>query len=67
MPPEDLPVRISRARKARGLSMRELARLSGVSVATIHNLEAGKSRPYGRTLRKILKALEKVSKLPRID
>jgi predicted transcriptional regulator len=58
---------IARARKERGLSMQELARKAKVSPATIHNLETGRFRPRGATLRKILEALQKVPKLPRIE
>ena len=49
---------LERLRRARGLSQRELAKVSGVSPATIYELETGR-RPAPRpsTLRKIADAL----------
>src|SRR5438445_11878090 len=58
---------IAKARKERGLSMQELARKAKVSPGTIHNLESGKFRPRGATLRKILQALQEVPKLPELE
>ena len=44
-------------RKARGLSLVELARQSGVSKLTIIKIEAGRTSPRGTTLRKLAKVL----------
>lgn len=63
---EEAASEIVKAREARGLSLRELARLARVSVGTIHNIEKGLYRPRGSTLRKVLEALRKVPKLPRL-
>lgn len=44
-------------REERGLSLREVARLSGVSPATLSHIENGHSSPTLDTLRKILEVL----------
>jgi transcriptional regulator with XRE-family HTH domain len=49
--------RIRRARRRLGLSQEELAEASGVSAATIVQVELGNRRPQGRTLRKLAAAL----------
>ena len=49
--------RIRRARRRLGLSQEELAEASGVSAATIVQVELGNRRPQGRTLRKLAGAL----------
>lgn len=41
-----------------GISQEELAELSGVSRVPLANFEAGKSKPYARTLHAIKDALE---------
>lgn len=49
--------RIRRARRRLGLSQEELAEASGVSAATIVQVELGNRRPQGRTLRKLAATL----------
>jgi len=49
--------RIRHARRRLGLSQEELAEASGVSAATIVQVELGNRRPQGRTLRKLAAAL----------
>jgi transcriptional regulator with XRE-family HTH domain len=49
--------RIRRARRRLGLSQEELAEASGVSAATIVQVELGNRQPQGRTLRKLAAAL----------
>ncbi len=49
--------RIRHARRRLGLSQEELAEASGVSAATIVQVELGHRRPQGRTLRKLATAL----------
>ena len=49
--------RIRQARRRLGLSQEELAEASGVSAATIVQVELGNRRPQGRTLRKLAGAL----------
>jgi transcriptional regulator with XRE-family HTH domain len=49
--------RIRHARRRLGLSQEELAEASGVSAATIVQVELGHRRPQGRTLRKLAAAL----------
>jgi transcriptional regulator with XRE-family HTH domain len=44
-------------RRARGLSMEDVARLSGVSWRTIQRIETGKSRPHRPTRDAIARAL----------
>ena len=63
---EDVASKIAKAREARGLSLRELARLARISAGTIRNIENGVYRPRGSTLRKVLEALNKVPKLPKL-
>ncbi len=49
--------RIRQARRRAGLSQEELAKASGVSPATVVQVELGHRRPQGRTLRKLAAAL----------
>ena len=50
--------KLKAARKRAALSMRDLARLSGVGYVTIHRIEAGKvADAYPSTLRKLADAL----------
>ena len=49
--------RIRHARRRLGLSQEELAEASGVSAATIVQVELGHRRPQGRTLRKLAATL----------
>ena len=49
--------KIRQARRRLGLSQEELAEASGVSAATIVQVELGNRRPQGRTLRKLAGAL----------
>ena len=62
----DWAKRIRKAREMRGLSRQKLAKLSRVAERTLYNLEHGKKKPHGTTLRKILAALRKIPKLPEI-
>lgn len=48
---------ITKYREAKGLSMAELSRRSGVSVAQISDIEAGNKNPTITTLCKLSKAL----------
>lgn len=50
--------RLVRLRKLRGFSQRALAKESGVSPATIYELENGRREPNPSTLRKLASALE---------
>ncbi len=50
--------RVRQARRRAGLSQEELAKASGVSPATVVQVELGNRRPQGRTLRKLAAALE---------
>lgn len=47
---EEIFETVRKRRKALGIDQHELARLSGVSVHTLINLETGKSSPTVRTL-----------------
>jgi transcriptional regulator with XRE-family HTH domain len=49
--------RLTRLRELKGYSQRALAKESGVSPATIYELENGRRRPNPSTLRKLAKAL----------
>ncbi|MCM2276989.1 MAG: helix-turn-helix domain-containing protein [Oligoflexia bacterium] len=49
--------RIRRTRTAIGMTQSELARLSGVSVPTVQNIEAGKANPAVSTLEPLFGAL----------
>lgn len=49
--------RIRQARRRAGLSQEELAKTSGVSPATVAQVELGHRQPQGRTLRKLAAAL----------
>ncbi|MBI4332611.1 MAG: helix-turn-helix transcriptional regulator [Chloroflexi bacterium] len=48
---------LRRIRKARGLSLSELARLAGLTEKSIYNLENERSQPTSRTLRKLAEVL----------
>ena len=50
--------RLREHRNRRGLTQIELAKISGVSRATIARLEAGSSGAYRSTVRKLAKALK---------
>jgi transcriptional regulator with XRE-family HTH domain len=56
--PENLGARLRTARTRRGLSMRELAARSGVSVSFLSRIEGGKASPTIATIRKLLSTLE---------
>lgn len=58
--------RIRRARLARGLTARELARKAKVDVVTLYRIERGTCKPRPTTHRKIAEALDKTPKLPEI-
>src|SRR5687768_14101920 len=51
-----LPTRLRVLRAERGLTVRQVAELSGLTKETINRLETGKTHPYDRTLAKIAKA-----------
>jgi transcriptional regulator with XRE-family HTH domain len=53
---EEARTLVAEARRAAGLSLRELARLAGVSFTTISRIEAGEMDPTLGTLDRILKA-----------
>lgn len=59
------PEEIKELRKRLGITQKELAELAGVSQSLISQIEKGKVDPRVSTIRKIINALEKVSK-PRI-
>ena len=44
-------------RDERGLTLRELAERAGLSVGTVARAELGDTKPYGRTLYKLARAL----------
>ncbi len=48
---------ITNRRKALGISQNDLAEMSGVSIATIKNIERGKGNPSFGTVEKILTVL----------
>jgi transcriptional regulator with XRE-family HTH domain len=48
---------LRRLRRSKGLSMADVARLSGVSWRTIQRIETGKSRPHRPTRDAIARAL----------
>ena len=54
------PIQCKMARVGASLSRAKLAELSGVSVATLADFEAGKREPYDRTVRDIRAALENI-------
>lgn len=58
--------RLRKERIARGLSMRELAKLSGVSPSAISFIEREVYNARGKTLRALLTALKKTEKLPEL-
>ena len=45
-------------REGKGVTLRALKKISGIAVATLARLEAGKGNPQLSTLRKIAKALD---------
>ena len=49
---------LARLRELKGFSQRALAKESGVSPATIYELENGRRRPNPSTLRKLASALD---------
>lgn len=49
---------IKSCRTARGLSMRELSRRSGISAAQISCLERGKYEPHFITFRRLMEAMD---------
>jgi len=51
-------LRLREFRQRRGLSLRELKRLSGVAVSALARFEAGEGDPQLSTLRKLAKALK---------
>ena len=53
---EEAQTLVAEARRAAGLSLRELARLAGVSFTTISRIEAAEMDPTLGTLRRILEA-----------
>jgi transcriptional regulator with XRE-family HTH domain len=54
---KDVGNRLKRLRKARGLSMRELAAKADVAASFVSRIEAGKASPTIMTLQKLLEAL----------
>lgn len=50
--------KLTRCRKAAGLTMRQLAKKSGVSLSTINRFENGLSTPMLPSLAKLAKALK---------
>ena len=52
-----LAATISTRRKTLGISQNDLAEMSGVSLATIKNIERGKGNPSFETVEKILSVL----------
>ena len=55
--PDSLGPRLSRLRRERGMSLRELGRMADVSAASLSTIENGHTSPTLATLHKILKAL----------
>lgn len=53
----DFATSISTRRKKLGISQNDLAEMSGVSLATIKNIERGKGNPSFETVEKILSVL----------
>ena len=53
----DIAASISARRKTLGISQNDLAEMSGVSLATIKNIERGKGNPSFETVEKILAVL----------
>lgn len=51
-------LRLRDIRQRRGVSLRELKRLSGVAVSALAKFEAGEGDPQLSTLRKLAKALK---------
>lgn len=49
---------IQRARYAKGLTLRQLSEVSGVSVGTIQRLESGNGNPQGSTIFRLADALD---------
>lgn len=48
---------LKKIRKEKGLGLKELANISGVSITEINNLELNKHEPSAKTLFKLSKAL----------
>jgi len=63
---QPLGERIRRARLARGLTARELAKAAKVDVGTLYRIERGSCNPRPTTHRKIIQALDKIPKLPEV-
>lgn len=55
---QSLATTLQRARFAKGLSLRQLSDLSGVSVGAIKRAEAGTSTPYGQTIFRLAEQLD---------
>ena len=53
----DLATNISSRRKTLGISQNDLAEMSGVSIATIKNIERGAGNPSFETVEKIISVL----------
>jgi len=56
--PTETGTRVRHLRKPVGMSLVHLASLSGVSKATLTNMEKGRTAPKPQTLSKILEAIE---------
>lgn len=56
-PPRDVGAQLRALREARGLSQRALARLAGVTNATVSNIETNSVSPSVASLRKIVRAM----------
>ncbi len=54
--------KIIRKREAVGFSQADLARQAGIRIETLNRVERGKVNPDEKTMKKILKALEKAEK-----
>lgn len=63
---QSLGEKIRRARLARGLTARELAKKAKVDVVTLYRIERGACAPRLTTHRRIVEALDKTPKLPEI-
>lgn len=50
--------RLAESREKRGLTLRELSKMSGVSPDTINQIELGHRKPRPSTLRKLARALD---------
>ena len=63
---QSLGERIRKARLARGLTARELAKKAKVDAGTLYRIERGTCNPRPTTHRKIVQALDKIPKLPEV-